>query len=115
MLSNLTNNLETNMRYIHISARLTTIMMPNGTMQTVVARPGSTFNAGRNAEKRAARGDVKRVRAEIVKHYASTPGFDRAPKRDNVSRPRVDMLSDRRLRQRGGESDPRAVSHRQAA
>lgn len=96
------------MRYIHISARLSTIMMPNGTMQTVVARPGSTFNAGRNAEKRAARRREKLIReADLYVHGSM-------PKRVK-SRLTVDMLSDRRLRQRGGESDSRHIHHRHAA
>lgn len=99
------------MRYIHISARLSTIMLPNGTMQTVVARPGSTFNAGRNAEKRAARRREKLIRQEDVKGLTPmlVAYFGTAPKRIK-SRLTVDMLADRRLRQRGGESDPRAVS-----
>lgn len=55
--------------YTHISARLATVPVP-GTkqMQTIVVRPGTTFNAGRNAEKRTAK--------------------------------RMDVLANRRLRQR---------------
>lgn len=93
------------MRYIHISARLTTTMV-NGNPQTFVVRPGTTFSAGRNAEKRTARRREKLLRQNEV--VLSSAG-DRAPKRIR-SRLTVDMLADRRLRQRGGESDPRSMA-----
>lgn len=67
------------MRYIHISARLSTIMMPNGTMQTIVVRPGNTLNIGSNKRKRARflakkaakaeRRAAKRVVLPIDQHY----------------------------------------------
>lgn len=83
------------MRYLHISARLTTVMV-NGNPQTRVVRPGATFNAGRNAEKRAARRREKLLRQS---HVSLSSAGDRAPKRIR-SGLTVDMLSDRRLRQR---------------
>lgn len=91
-------------RYIHISARLATIMQPNGTMQTVVARPGSTFNVGRNAEKRAARRQQKEIRRDDVKGITPllVAYFGSEPKRIK-SALTINMLSDRRMRQRGGE------------
>lgn len=101
------------MRYLHISARLTTIMGPNGNPQTVVVRPGTTFNVGRNAEKRAARRREKLIRQADVAHARSplmVEYFGTEPKRVK-SRLTIDMLSDRRLRQRGGESDPRILQH----
>lgn len=55
------------MHYIHISARLTTIMGPNNNPQTIVVRPGKTFNVGRNAEKRAARAEDKATRSKALK------------------------------------------------
>lgn len=97
-------------RYIHISARLTTVMGPTGNPQTLVVRPGTTFSAGRNAEKRAARRREKLIRQTNVanRNELMVAYFGREPKRNN-SRLTVDMLSDRRLRQRGGERDPRAI------
>ena len=113
------------MRYLHISARLTTIMGQNNTPQTVVVRPGTTFNVGRNAEKRAARAEDKSTRATLIDVRRRTLSLDARlcarlggepatlayiPKL-HASKKVVAMLSDRRLRQRGGESDPRILQH----
>lgn len=41
-------------RFVHISARLANVKLPNGNIQTVVARPGTTLNVGSKKRKRAA-------------------------------------------------------------
>jgi hypothetical protein len=96
------------MRYIHISARLATTMV-NGNPQTYVVRPGATFNAGRNAEKRAARRREKLTRLADVSVTELLKGARTSTPKRIKSRLTIDMLADRRLRQRGGESDPRAI------
>jgi hypothetical protein len=63
-----------------------------------VAHSGGTFNAERNAEKRAARADEARQRVMQVQHY-SDRGL-RAPK-SRCSVRLMDMLAERRLRQTG--------------
>lgn len=83
------------MRYIHISARLATTMV-NGNPQTYVVRQGTTFNAGRNAEKRKARHREKLIREADLYVHGSMP-------KRSKSQLTIDMLSDRRLRQRDGE------------
>jgi hypothetical protein len=60
-----------------------------------IAHSGSTFNAGRNAEKRAARNASKALRARLV---AKANG-KRVPKLEH-SRLMIDMLANRQLRQR---------------
>lgn len=61
---------------------------------------GGTFNAGRNAEKRAARAEAKVERAIQVRIYRESEiGPRRAPKNNCAAM--IDMLSNRRLRQRG--------------
>lgn len=57
---------------------------------------GSTFSAGRNAEKRKARAAERELRPQIM---AIDP-HARMPKQ-HLSRLTVDMLANRRLRQRG--------------
>jgi hypothetical protein len=105
------------MRYIHISKKLVTVMAPNGTLQTIAPRRGgNTLNVGRNAEKRAARRREMLIRQTNVadRDALMVAYFGREPK-GNKSRLTVDMLADRRLRQRGGDSDPRQIHHRHAA
>lgn len=64
-----------------------------------VVHSGGTFKAGRNAEKREARAREKELRLTQVEAAAS--GFIvYAPKR-HQSRRTVEMLANRRLRQRG--------------
>lgn len=63
-----------------------------------VIHSGSTFTAKRNIEKRDARAEEARLRVKQVAHYAAR-GL-KAPK-TRCSECVVDMLSDRRLRQRG--------------
>lgn len=104
-------------RYLHISARLATTMV-NGNPQTYVVRPGTTFTAGRNAEKRKARHREKLIRQADVNIYLSSPLMQavngREPKqiKSNLT---AEMLANRRLRQRQGESDPRVLLHSLAA
>lgn len=100
------------MRYIHISAPLVTIM-DSGKPRTIVGR-GTTFNAGRNAEKRAARSEDEATRSKALKlcnevHALGVSICDRLggephklvhiPK-VHASKKVTAMLSDRRLRQR---------------
>lgn len=90
------------MRYIHISKQLATIQTARGTFETVVSRVrGNTLNVGRNAEKRAARRREKLIRQTCVadRDQATMAIFGREPK-GNKSRLTLDMLADRRLRQR---------------
>jgi hypothetical protein len=61
-----------------------------------------TFSAGRNAQKRKARADMKRCRAVLVKHHASFSTLGRAPKRKNDSDVRLGMIGDRIVRQLRG-------------
>jgi hypothetical protein len=79
------------------------VMRPKSPGRIVrIAHSGSTFNAGRNAEKRDARERERELRATQVE--AARTGFiSHAPKR-HQSRSTVDMLANRRLRQRGVRS-----------
>jgi hypothetical protein len=68
---------------------------------------GSTYSVGRNIEKRKARADAKRERAIQVDAYQRSEVFAtprHAPK-CRLSALEMDMLADRRLRQRGVSHD----------
>jgi hypothetical protein len=111
------------MRYIHISARLATTIV-NGNPQTFVVRPGTTFNAGRNAEKRAGRAEDKTTRRRAIKLCREVHELDVSvcsrlggEPRKLVHIPKVHaskkvtaMLSDRRLRQRQFEGSAPVTS-----
>lgn len=112
-------------RMIHVSKQLATIKTATGQFQTIVSpAKGSTLNLGRNAEKRAARAEEtknRRMLLEVadrnhaldVRLYARLGGRPlgrlQIPKL-NASKKRVNMLANRRLRQRGGAPDPVAVA-----
>lgn len=70
-----------------------------------------TFNAGRNAEKRAARDNEAKNRRDLVKLRDAAYTFDipNPPRKGGVPKVRcsrlvTDMLANRRLRQRGVRS-----------
>lgn len=92
------------LRMMSVLAALKASLPSLGTGNTARARPGraihrgGTFNAERNVEKRAARADEARQRLMQVRHYADR-GL-KAPK-TRCSVQMMDMLSERRLRQRG--------------
>lgn len=64
-----------------------------------VSRPG-TFNVGRNREKRAARTLEVTLRKDAVDRHRTGGFTDRAPKVKR-SRLMINLLANRRLRQRG--------------
>jgi hypothetical protein len=77
-----------------------------GTGNTARARPGrvvhssGTFNAGRNAEKRKARAENRAMRKHLVDAYLAG-NLPVRPAKRKYSPKLIEMLANRRLRQRG--------------
>jgi hypothetical protein len=101
------SNVAGRLRMMSVLAALRAGLPSFGTGNTARARPGrvahrgGTFNAERNAEKRAARADARAQRADQVRIYReSEVGPRRAPK-SKLSALMIDMLAERRLRQTG--------------
>lgn len=82
-------------------ANETILPKPQGRARRLVHSDG-TFNDGRNQDKREARAQWRAARAEQVEAYRlSELPRQRAPK-NNLSPLLIDLLANRRLRQRNG-------------